>query len=112
MAILKINYQDLVNTNEDHFNRIHKSILAQEEKILREQLEELVCRGLLVVERTQPQYTVTKDPWNKETLEYNSSIKLVLKDQEYIEKLEKDNETLQLHLKFLKDKLGWDEPLL
>lgn len=69
----------------------------QKEKIILEQLNELISRGLLVVYETQPMLVQTlRDPLSPEPrVEIVSAIKLVLKDQEYIEKLEAENKDLK-----------------
>jgi hypothetical protein len=56
------------------------------------QLNEFCSRGLLIVEQTAP---VLVQAENSHQIELRSSIRLKLKDQEYIEKLEKENTELK-----------------
>ena len=79
--------------DEFMLSTITKDLMQQKEDIILEQLNELVSRGLLVVESTRP--VLVQDsrfdlnaPY-KITLQ--QKVKLVLKDQEYIKKLEKEN---------------------
>tara|TARA_R110000868_G_scaffold82953_1_gene233988 strand:+ start:219 stop:491 length:273 start_codon:yes stop_codon:yes gene_type:complete len=60
----------------------------QQESIILDQLNDLVKRGLLVVESTQP---VLVRNYNQDKITVQQSIRLTLKDKEYIEKLEKEN---------------------
>lgn len=75
----------------------------QTESIILSQLNELISRGLLVIESTQPVLVADYDLYHNGTFNrdkpYNirlqQMVKLKLKDQEYIEKLEKENEELK-----------------
>jgi len=64
----------------------------QKEKMLLEQLSELLDRGLLVIEQTQP---VLVHESHTNELRMEQSVRLVLRDQEYVEKLEKENTELR-----------------
>lgn len=72
-------------------------VASQQEAIMVEQLNELISRGLLVVEKTEPLF-VTNNGYESNDgykIEYRQKIRLLLKDQEYIEKLEKENKELK-----------------
>lgn len=71
-------------------------VLKQQERIILDQLGELIDRGLLEFQSTQPVITSEYDyTTNKTILNLSQYGKLVLKDQEYIEKLEKENKELK-----------------
>lgn len=59
----------------------------QTESLLLEQLNDLLSRGLLVVEKTEP--VLIQDSTGK--VQIHQKINLTLRDKEYIEKLEKEN---------------------
>lgn len=71
-----------------------QEMAGKAERALLDQLGEFIKRDLIVVEYTQP--LITRDE-NKKGHTYNISqaCKLVLKDQEYIEKLENQNKKLR-----------------
>lgn len=81
---------------------IKQSAKKQEEYIL-SQLNEFISRGLIVVERTQ--VTFIRDEMSNE-IKISQGIRLVLKDQEYIEKLEKENKELKNLISVVKLSLG------
>lgn len=62
-------------------------------KSLESQLSDFVSRGLIVAEVESPQ--LTEIPGQKYKYEVRTSVKLKLKDQEYIEDLESENEKLR-----------------
>jgi len=88
------------------FSDVAMDIAKQQEELILESLGELITRGLLVVEKTQP---VLVGRWERDrdkyTVELRQNIKLVLKDQEYIEKLEKENKELNARLQAIIDTL-------
>lgn len=57
-----------------------------------EQLNEFISRGLIIVELTQPTFVHSPDSTK---VEIRQSCKLVLKDQEYIQDLERENKALK-----------------
>lgn len=70
-------------------SKIAAQIADQSERVILEQLGELVKRGLLVIERGPMILTSnSREPYK---LEVNQAVRLVLKDQEYIQNLEKEN---------------------
>jgi hypothetical protein len=80
-----------MNHNEFISQQINE-LLKQQEMILIDQLNELISRDLLVVESHQPVLTRSEDSGQ---VQLRQTVKLKLKDQEYIEKLEKENKTLK-----------------
>lgn len=63
-----------------------KNLIAKETEILK-QLNELISRGLLVIEETSP--VLVRDE-SSSTIRMSQSIRILLRDQEYIEKLESE----------------------
>lgn len=72
-------------------------MLRQKEVIIMEQLNELLSRKLLVIEQTEPVLVQTFEN-GENKVELRQGVRLVLKDQEYIEQLEKENEQLKKRL--------------
>lgn len=80
----------------ESLERIANQISQHTERVILEQLNELLKRGLLVLERGPMQLSMSKDPVTYEDrLQISQTVKLKLKDQEYIEALEKRVEQLQ-----------------
>jgi len=71
-------------------------LAKQKENKILEQLGLLVSKGLLVMEETHPTI-VRRVPENSGdyTFELCQSVRFLLKDQEYIEKLEKENKEMR-----------------
>ena len=92
-----------INSTTDYTNTLIKNVLKQQEQIILEQLGELIDRKLLVLESTQPVLTTHYEPGGKTVLKLDQACRLVLKDQEYIEKLEKENAELKDIIERLKD---------
>lgn len=78
--------------------RVLRNLNKQNQKILMDQLNELTSRGLLVIESTQPTLYVEDGE-----MKLGQSVKLVLKDQEYIKTLEDKVEKLEERLKSIKE---------
>lgn len=76
-------------------NEITKALSLQKDNIILNQLSDLVSRGLLVVEETQP-VLVKED--HSDNIILKQQVRLTLKNIEYIEKLEKENSELKLLL--------------
>ncbi|HRT83956.1 MAG TPA: hypothetical protein P5523_04895 [Bacteroidales bacterium] len=72
-----------------------REVAEQTESLLLEQLSDLLSRGLLVVEKTEP--VLTQDH-STGKVQIHQKINLTLRDKEYIEKLEKENAVLQYRL--------------
>lgn len=76
----------------NYIQSITNDLYKQKDNIILEQLNDLISRDLLIVEETQP-VLVRDFESNKITL--RQSVRLVLKDKEYIEKLERENKELK-----------------
>lgn len=72
-------------------SEIMADMARQTENLILEQLNDLVSRGLLVVERGPMSLVHSQD---KDKIEVRQSCRLILKDKEYIEKLEAENKLL------------------
>lgn len=71
-------------------------LLKQQERYILEQLSELVSRGLIAIESTQPVLTQRYSPETSKTeIFLEQAIKLVPKEKEYIEELEARIEELE-----------------
>lgn len=71
---------------------ISRDIQEQTEALILEQLNDLVSRGLLVIESSQP--ILVRDMSNNK-IKISQSVRLTLKDKEYIETLEVENRRLK-----------------
>lgn len=69
-----------------------RDIAKQKEDLLLKQMNWLISRGILVIKEGQPSHLVKKDDG---TVEFQQGFELVVKDAEYIEKLEKENADLK-----------------
>jgi len=74
---------------------ILSELASQTEKNILNQISDLISRGILVIEKTEPVLTQTKDLNGRYTLEMRQYIKLVSKEAEYIKSLEEENKTLK-----------------
>lgn len=79
----------------DESTALSKQVAAKTEAIILDQLNELISRGLLILHHMGP--TMVLDENNQ--LKVNIACKVLLKDQEYIERLEKENKELKEILK-------------
>lgn len=80
-----------------------KEIAEQRETLVMEQLNELISRGLLVVE--QGPMSLMQDLVSTKIL-VAQQVRLVLKDQEYIQKLEVENKSLKQRLDAIANAVG------
>lgn len=86
---------------KDVIQQLNKNVDSQ----ILNQLNEFISRGLIVVEKTEPVLTVDENPYfpmdghPQYIVNVQQGVRLKLKDQEYIEKLEKENQELR-------DKIG------
>jgi len=76
----------------DSVDEIEKKVESE----LLSQLNDFISRGLIVVERSHPSLAssyedITYPTPNTFKVELNTAVRLVLKDKEYIEKLESEN---------------------
>jgi hypothetical protein len=78
-----------MNFMSGEMSKIAAQIADQTEGVILEQLSELVKRGILVIEKGPMILTSNaREPFK---IEVNQVVRLVLKDRDYIETLEKDN---------------------
>ena len=77
-----------------------EELAKQSQDIILEQLNDLISRNLLVVEQGPLQLI---QEYNSNTIKVAQNVKLVLKDKEYIEKLEKENQELKNTIEYFKN---------
>lgn len=73
---------------EQMFKKVCSEINEKQEQNLLQGLNELVSRGLLFVKKSAPVFTQDE---NTNNIVFSQSVELILKEQEYIEKLEAEN---------------------
>lgn len=83
----------MIDFLSDELKRAQKTLMLDEEKILLEQLQDLLKRGLLVVYKQQPILTSEGD-----TLKISQGIYLTLQNIEYVKNLEAENIKLKANL--------------
>lgn len=80
-------------------------LLKQKESIVLEQLNELISRGILVVEETQPVLVRDAYPFTSSgepsRVRLQQSVRLTFKGHEYVERLEKENADLRRRLEVI-----------
>lgn len=90
-----------MNYQTTHMLKTVQDIMSQKESIILNQLNDLISRGLLVVEEGTSVLTYSE---HSSKIELNQSINLKLKDQDYIEQLERENKELKARLNIINDK--------
>ncbi len=88
------NYEDIAN-----------HIAKKREDEIVNQLNEHISRGLIEIEHT-PQHFVS-DPFVPGKIEIRTGVRLKLKEQQYIESLEKKIEAIKQHMKLPNKDLNW-----
>jgi len=92
----------VTNGMDSVIQQVAKKSAKARDIVILEQLSELINRGLLIVEeRESPRLSVSQRadrPLGEVQLDIRNDIRVVLKDQEYIEKLEADNEKYKKRL--------------
>lgn len=78
---------------ENTAREMAKQIAQSHEECLREQLAELISRNLLVAEFGP--WQLVSDQSNPHMFSFRQKVNLKLKDQEYIEKLERENKEMR-----------------
>ena len=77
-------------------NDVIKDVMEQSQKIILEQLGDLVKRGLLVVHSDGPVLAQEMDPYSpSHKFKLMGAVRLELKDQGYIQKLELENKEMR-----------------
>lgn len=92
-AALSIDPLEFANPNSFIHSVVNKVAKVQEECLIH-QLNDFISRGLIEVEVIGSQFFRAADSNN---IEYREAVRLVLKDKEYIEKLEKENAELKAY---------------
>jgi len=82
-----------------YFTELMGDLFKQKEAILLEQLNDLVTKGLLVIEETKPVLVQDSDT---PKIILRQAVRLALKDKEYIQKLETENAELKAKLEAIK----------
>lgn len=108
---MKISYLDLSNKYDVLHQVVRKTFeeaSKQTENTLLGQLNELIKRDLLVIEETEPLLIRSFHSQDTPSVEIRMErgIRLVLKNQEYVEALEKQNESLKEQLSALELRLS------
>jgi hypothetical protein len=91
------------NSMTEELGKLAYQMNQQKETYILSQLNELISRGLLVIHQTEP--TLTREE-NSNQIKVSQQIRLVLKDQEYVEKLEAEIAQLRSQLKTITDVLN------
>jgi len=83
----------------NHIDGIIKDLMVQQEQLLLDQLGDLVSKGLLICERGP--ISMYEDVTRPYSYKVSQQVKFVLKDKEYITKLEQENKELKEHLRLI-----------
>jgi hypothetical protein len=89
-----------------HFNsaeKVAKVVGEARERSILSQLNDFISRGLIETKIGGTQFVMAHD---SATIEYREVVELVLKDKEYIEKLEKENAELKGYVEEVRNLLG------
>jgi len=93
-----------MNTYNSYAHEIISKLAQKQEMVLNDQLNELISRGLIVVETLQPVMTQRFDEIsNSYKVEVSAAVRLVPKEFEYIKKLEEENRELRETIKKIKE---------
>lgn len=91
-----------LNFPPSHFDsaeKVARIVGEAREKSILSQLNDFISRGLIEVRIKGTQFVMAHD---SATVEYREVVELVLKDKEYIEKLEKENAELKSYAEEIK----------
>lgn len=98
---------DFMYTTNSLIQKVTEDLLRQKENLLMEQLNDFISRGLIEIQETQPvivkEVNLLEPDGFKLTL--RQSVRLVLKDKEYIKKLEEENKDLKEKLDIINEAL-------
>lgn len=77
--------------NNDSFEMrvIMDDLYRQQEAIINDQLGDLIKKGILIVEMTNP--VLVKNPFDQYKVELRQGLRVTIKEKEYIQKIEKEN---------------------
>jgi len=95
----------ILNFPPSHFDsaeKVAKVVGEAREKSILSQLNDFISRGLIDVQVKGQQFVMAHD---SPAIEYREVVELVLKDKEYIEKLEKENTELKAYVEEIRSLL-------
>jgi len=95
-------FKDSISHMSDLASEVLTKATKHQEAIILEQLNELVSRGLLVIEQGPQTLVTSRSSQGDYVLDIKQSCRLLLKDQEYLEALEKENKELKEKLATIK----------
>lgn len=87
----------------EHIQDLAQKIAKVREETIMHQLNDFISRNLISIEVIGGTFVRMEDSNN---IEYRESLRLVLKDKEYIEKLEKENAELRAYKQEIKKLIG------
>jgi len=87
-----IDSRDLLTTASSMIENIHRKMSEGQESMILHQLNDFIGRGLIVIESESP--VLIRDELSDQVA-VRQAIRLALKDQEYIQKLETENAELK-----------------
>ena len=87
-------------------DELAKKIAKMREEVIIASLNDFISRGLIETRVVSTGFVRLPDSAN---IEYRESVELILKDKEYIEKLEKENTELRTYKEQIKKLLGEDK---
>lgn len=106
----KYTFSNSIKSLNNEILKAYTDLAQQKEANILNQLTELISRGLIVIEQTQPVLTIAQElDEAKHTIKISQSVRLVPKDFEYIKKLEEENNQLKEQLKIIKNALNYEE---
>lgn len=76
-------------------SELAKEAVRHANEAILSQLQDFASRGLIEIQMTVPVFVQVVNPIGKHTFSIQQGCRLVLKDKEYIEKLEKENKELK-----------------
>lgn len=88
----------MLGSLDEKITEITREVISQRDAIIFEQLQELISRGLLEIREEEPvMIRVEADFQNpgRDRIMLKQRVKLILKNQEYVEKLEAENKQLK-----------------
>lgn len=90
------------NDHDSIVSKLVDDLHEQREEALLSSIKDLVASGLLVIKKSPIQFYQSPNA-NGDKLEVKEDIRLVLKDQEYIKRLEEENKELKEKLNRIKE---------
>ena len=100
-----INQSAFMGLSHEMIKEIQTKMASATESTILQQINDFISRGLIVVEVMEPLMMLEPD---SDQVVIRQSVRLVLKDKEYVEKLEVENKELKEKIKAIKDSLEID----